>query len=446
MNTNSLSELIPRLRDGRLSLFDYLEQLETRFNLREPEVLAFLPEADRFRRLRREAESLLARYPDPSNRPPLFGVPVGVKDIFHVQGFVTRAGSRLPLEELQGEEAASVTALKEAGALVIGKTVTTEFAYFAPGPTRHPLSATLGEDYTPGGSSSGSAAAVAANLCPLALGTQTIGSIIRPAAFCGVVGFKPSLGRVPTSGVIPLSPSLDHVGFFIPTVAGATLVAPFLCAGWQPANYLALPTPHSSLATRHSPLILGIPEGPYLQRASAEGLAHFRATCEHLVRTGYQVVAVPAMPDFADIVERHNLLVAADAAQVHERWFAEFEELYHERTADLIRRGQKVIADDLETARAGRFWLRQQLTGLMDEHGIDLWLSPAAPGPAPQGLGRTGDPVMNLPWTHAGLPTINVPSGASRKGLPLGLQISARFGADEHLLGAALGIAAALRK
>jgi Asp-tRNA(Asn)/Glu-tRNA(Gln) amidotransferase A subunit family amidase len=315
----------------------------------------------------------------------------------------------------------------------MGKTVTTEFAYFAPGPTRHPLSATLAEDYTPGGSSSGSAAAVAAGLCPLALGTQTIGSIIRPAAFCGVAGFKPSLGRVPTAGVIPLSPSVDHVGFFTRTVADAALVAPFLCANWLPPN-------HSPLSTPHSPLILGIPEGPYLERASAEGLAHFHTTCDRLRQAGYTLRSVPAMPDFAEIVERHNRLVAADAAQVHEQWFAEFGELYHSRTADLIREGQKVTVDDLEAARDGRFWLRQQLTDLMDEHDIDLWLSPAAPGPAPKGLDKTGDPVMNLPWTHAGLPAVTIPSGSSSNSLPLGLQITGRFGADEYLLDVAGGI------
>jgi Asp-tRNA(Asn)/Glu-tRNA(Gln) amidotransferase A subunit family amidase len=435
MNRQSLSELAARLRDGHLSLFDYLDILEAQINGREPKVLAFVPEADRFDRLRQEAANLLAQYPDPATRPPLFGVPVGVKDIFHVDGFPTRAGSRLPAAVLAGEEATSVSALRSAGALILGKTVTTEFAYFAPGPTRHPMSATLGEDYTPGGSSSGSAAAVAAGFCPLALGTQTIGSVIRPAAFCGIVGFKPSLGRVPTTGVIPLSPSVDHVGFFTLTVADAALVAPLLCADWQP---------YSPLTTHHSPLILGIPEGPYLEWVSAEGLAHFRATCERLAGVGYAVRPVPAMPDFADIVERHNRLVAADAAQVHQQWFAEFGELYHKRTADLIRRGQVVAADDLETARDGRFWLRQQLTDLMDEHSIDFWLSPAAPGPAPKGLDKTGDPVMNLPWTHAGVPAITIPSGTSDNGLPLGLQVVGHFAADEYLLDAAQGIEAVL--
>ena len=206
-----------------------IDQLEDHFNKREPEVLAFLPEAGRFDRLRREARQLLDRYPQPDQRPLLFGVFIGVKDIFRVDGFPTRAGSRLPPDLFAGEEAESVTRLRQAGALILGKTVSTEFAYFAPGPTRNPHHL----QHTPGGSSSGSAAAVAAGLCPVALGTQTIGSIIRPAAFCGVVGYKPSYDRISRSGVIPLSPSLDHVGLFAADVEDVKRCAQLLIGEWE---------------------------------------------------------------------------------------------------------------------------------------------------------------------------------------------------------------------
>jgi len=212
------------------ALLSSLDQLEARFGARESSVLAFVPEEARFERLRREARILLDRYPQPESRPPLFGVCVGVKDIFHVDGFITRAGSRLPPEILQGAEAESVTQLKAAGALIVGKTVTTEFAYFAPGPTRNPHNA----EHTPGGSSSGSAAAVAAGLCSIALGTQTIGSTGRPASFCGVAGYKPSRERISRAGVIPLSPSLDHVGVFAANAADVTQVARLLCRDWRP--------------------------------------------------------------------------------------------------------------------------------------------------------------------------------------------------------------------
>jgi Asp-tRNA(Asn)/Glu-tRNA(Gln) amidotransferase A subunit family amidase len=347
----------------------------------------------------------------------LFGVPVGIKDVFHTAGWMTRAGSRLPVEVLQGPEAESVALLRQAGALVLGKTVSTEFAYFAPGPTRNPHH----PDYTPGGSSSGSAAAVAAGLCPLALGTQTIGSIIRPASFCGVVGYKPTRDRVSTSGVIPLAPSLDHVGLFTSDVAGARLAASLLCHDWQTGRPTRKP-------------VLGTPEGPYLSHASDEGLAHFRATCRRLAEAGFEVKSINAMPDFADICARHRLIVAAEAARVHVEWFPPFGDIYHPTTAQLIINGRAVADEALEQARRGRVKLRTELLHLMDVNDVDLWLSPAATGPAPKSLDSTGDPVMNLPWTHSGLPALNLPSGRSAEGLPLGLQVTARWYADELLL------------
>src|SRR5829696_7702500 len=211
------NQLIEALRSNELTLPEYLSQVEAQFTGREPAILALLPEENRFARLKTEADTLALGYPDLVNRPPLFGAFVGVKDIFHVEGFTTQAGSALPSELFQGEEAESVTRLKDAGALIFGKTVTTEFAYFSAGPTRNPHNVA----HTPGGSSSGSAAAVAAGFCQLALGTQTIGSIIRPASFCGVVGLKPTYERISRAGVIPLSPSLDHIGFFTPDIETA---------------------------------------------------------------------------------------------------------------------------------------------------------------------------------------------------------------------------------
>src|SRR5258706_4039005 len=201
-------QLIESLRTGELTLPECPWQADTRITEREPSVLSFIPEEERFVRLHKEADALLFTYPDIVNRPPLYGMLAGVKDIFHVDGFTTQAGSHLPFEIFQGNEAESVTKLKNAGALILGKTVTTEFAYFSPGPTRNPHHS----EHTPGGSSSGSAAAVAAGFCQLALGTQTIGSIIRPAAFCGVVGVKPTYERISRACVIPLSPMLELLG------------------------------------------------------------------------------------------------------------------------------------------------------------------------------------------------------------------------------------------
>jgi Asp-tRNA(Asn)/Glu-tRNA(Gln) amidotransferase A subunit family amidase len=412
-----LLSLANALRSGQLSIAAYLDGLEERFSEREGTVQAFLPEEKRFERLRREAAALEERYPQPLRRPPLFGLPVGVKDIFHVDGFVTRAGSKLPVAALQGREAGSVKLLKEAGALIMGKTVTTEFAYFGPGPTRNPNKLA----HTPGGSSSGSAAAVAAGFCPVATGTQTIGSIIRPAAYCGVVGYKPSYDRISRSGVVPLSPSLDHVGLFATDVAGVELVAGVLCPDWQIAVHNRAP-------------VLGIPTGPYLEKASSEALEHFSATCDRLVGAGYRLRSVDAMQDYEEIFARHQLIVSAEAAQIHAQWYEDYSELYHPKTSELILRGSEISVTALVEALEGRQQLRRELTALMDEYELDLWIAPAAPGPAPEGIGYTGDPVMNLPWTHAGLPAVALPAGKNNFGLPMGVQVMGRWYADEAML------------
>ena len=417
MVNESLRTIATHLRADTWPLLAYIEALEEAFQRREPEVLAFVPEPGRFTRLRQEAKQLLNQYPQPKVRPLLFGVPIGVKDIFHVAGFTTGAGTAVPTHLFQGDEADSVRRLKAAGALILGKTVTTEFAYFAPGPTRNPYHLA----HTPGGSSSGSAAAVAAGLSPLTLGTQTIGSINRPATFCGVVGYKPTYNRINKENVLPLAPSVDHVGLFVPTVADVSVGASLLCLDWQ------------TISASQSP-ILGIPEGPYLERAEMVGLNHLRTVAARLRAKGFIVKSIPALLDFEAIYQRHNLIVAAEAAQVHGTWFAQYASHYHYKTVELIERGQGVAQDTLEEALHGRTQLREQLTALMAEYDFDLWLSPPAPGVAPKGLDSTGDPVMNLPWTHAGLPTLTIPAGFDQNGLPLGVQLTGGWYGDEKML------------
>jgi Asp-tRNA(Asn)/Glu-tRNA(Gln) amidotransferase A subunit family amidase len=410
--------LIEELRSGAQTLPEFLAQVEALLIEHEPFILAFLPEEDRFQRLRREADELVLLYPDLIKRPLLFGALVGVKDIFHVEGFTTQAGSRLPSDLIQGAEAKSVTRLREAGALIFGKTVTTEFAYFSPGPTRNPHH----PEHTPGGSSSGSAAAVAAGFCHLALGTQTIGSIIRPASFCGVVGLKPNYDRISREGVIPLSPSLDHVGFFVPDVESAIDAARVLYRDWdEPVQPLKRPR-------------LGIPEGPYLQSVSPEGLAHFEKVCQLLENAEYELQPIQVMSDFAEIKARHDAIMSAEAAQVHADWFREYESVYSTKLAELIRRGQQITNDQLQSALSARDTFRADIRRIFLDHNIDLWICPSTVGPAPRGLTSTGDPVMNLPWTQVGLPAINLPAGKNQDNLPLGLQMVANWYKDESLL------------
>src|SRR5258706_7512203 len=196
ISPNPMAETATVLRSGQLDLLAYIDDICNRIDAADAHIHALSPDPERRVRLIAGAKSLEARFPDPASRPPLYGIPLGIKDIFHVDGFLTRAGSRLPSELFSGSEADCVRALRSAGALILGKTVSTEFAYFEPGPTRNPHNL----QHTPGGSSSGSAAAVAAGFFSFWLGTQTIGSTIRPAAFCGIVGFKPTYKRISTKG------------------------------------------------------------------------------------------------------------------------------------------------------------------------------------------------------------------------------------------------------
>ncbi|GAC1378913.1 MAG: amidase [Ktedonobacteraceae bacterium] len=415
--TAPLAATAVALRNGEIELLAYISEVCKRIDATDQFIHALLPEPQRQTRLLAEAEALQKRFPDVKSRPPLYGILLGVKDLLRVNGFSTRAGSQLPEELFEGAEAGCVTLLRNAGALLAGKTISTEFAYYEPGPTRNPHNL----QHTPGGSSSGSAAAVAAGFCPLALGTQTSGSIIRPAAFCGIVGFKPTYGRISTNGLIPCAPSLDTVGFFTQDVAGVELIAPLLCKNWQPIEAGALP-------------VLGVPDGPYLAQASLEALAVFEGQLLQLEDAGYTVRRVPILSEIEVIHARHMLIVFAEMAHVHAKWFAQYEHLYRPRTVKAIRAGQEVSTEDLATARAGRVTLRIDLEAAMAQYHIDLWISPATLDTAPEGITTTGNPAMNIPWTYAGMPAITLPIGHAGNGLPLGLQIVGAAMADEKLV------------
>ncbi len=418
INDAPLAAMLDGMQHRQHSLSLFLEQMCNRIDTYDPHVRAFLPEINRLNRLRDEAVNLRAQAPARKRYPPLYGALVGVKDIFRVDGFVTQAGSQLPSELFAGEEAVCVQRLRQAGALIAGKTVTTEFAYFEPGPTRNPYNVA----HTPGGSSSGSAAAVAAGMCNLALGTQTIGSVIRPAAYCGVVGFKPSFDRIPTQGLLYFSRSIDHVGLFTQDLAGMEAAAAVLCDDWQ------------AVKEPDGPPVLGVPDGLYLDQTEPQALEIFEEFLLMLQVAGCTVKRVAALADIAEMNVQHRRLVFGEFAREHAAWFAEYESLYRPRTAEAIRTGQTVSDDELDELRGLSLARRAALAEQMSAERIDLWITPAATGPAPQGLDATGDPNMNLPWTHTGMPALTLPAGRARNGLPLGMQLVAPFGADEQLI------------
>jgi Asp-tRNA(Asn)/Glu-tRNA(Gln) amidotransferase A subunit family amidase len=417
----SLSEVSNLLKSGHLDLLDFIYDLCSRIEKIEPKVLSLLYEQDRRERLKSRAVQLYTSYPVIYDRPLFFGIPLGVKDIFRADGFETHCGSKLPAELFEGKEASCVTKLKNAGAIILGKTVTTEFAYFEPGPTKNPNNI----NYTPGGSSSGSAAAVAAGLTPFAFGTQTIGSIIRPAAYCGVIGFKPSYGRIATDGVIPFSPSADHIGFFTQDIDGCIMAASLLCENWNSSLMKGNPK---------RPITIGIPEGNYLSQASKEIVSAFKMQIKTLEEKGFIIKRIKTFDDIEEINRIHRLMVAAEMAEVHKEWFEQYENLYRPHTKQIILEGKKISKGELNSAIAGRILLRNEMETLRNESGIDLWVSPATLTSPPEGLASTGSPLMNLPWTYTGVPAITVPFGKTKNNLPIGLQFSGSFGEDENFL------------
>ncbi len=400
-----------------------LESLDSR----DREVRAFVTEPDRVHRVSSEYDALEMLQRESRHSLPLAGVLVGVKDIIGVDGLETRAGSALPASLFAGPEATAVTRLRAAGALIAGKTVTTEFAFSEPGPTRNPRDL----EHTPGGSSSGSAAAVAADLVRLALGTQTVDSIVTPAAYCGVVGFKPSFGRAPIDGVVPFSPSMDHVGLLANDVAMARMAASVLIDDWH------VPIPQTTA-------VLGLPSDEYLANTEPGALAEFRSTVQGLAGSGLPTVQTEEPAHIDIVVSRHRALNAAEFARVHQKWFARYGDLYRPGTRAFLAEGESQGDEAITRGRQSGAELRGRLEDTMDGEGITAWISPGATGPAPHGLDYIGDPVMSVPWTHAHLPVVAMPTGSAGNGLPVGIQLVGRYLQDEALLAVALIVESAL--
>ncbi|OFX28488.1 MAG: hypothetical protein A2033_13060 [Bacteroidetes bacterium GWA2_31_9] len=409
----SLSEDIKNIKNNTTDIYNIINKVCKNIEEADPIVKAFENEVEDSKKIRLLNDAYYS-----SKNDELHGVIVGVKDIFRVDGFPTKAGSSLPPELFEGQEASSVTKLKKAGALIAGKTVTTEFAYFEPGQTRNPVNI----NHTPGGSSSGSAAAVAAGFCHVALGTQTIGSISRPASFCGIIGYKPSYGRISTDGVIPFSPSADHVGFFTQDIEGIGIIANVLCDNWN-----------KNIKTSKLP-VLGVPDGNYMYRADNTVLENFEFNIQKLQDKGFIIKRIKTFENIEDINRIHKLMVSAEIAEVHKNWFKKHRKLYRFHTKEIIEYGQKIDKSDVKKAIKGQLELRKKLQNLMSKQKFDLWISPSTLTEAPIGIETTGNPFMNLPWTYSGLPTITIPSEKTTNQLPLGLQFTGFFNEDEKML------------
>jgi len=418
----SAGEAAARLARREIRAEDLVRACLDRIAEREPEVHAFAA-------LDADAALAQARALDAGPiRGLLHGLPIGVKDLFDTAELPTTYGSAIFAGHRPALDAAAVALCREAGAMVVGKTVSTEFAYFTPGPTCNPHAL----DHTPGGSSSGSAAAVADHMLPLALGSQTAGSIIRPAAFCGVVGYKASLGRVPKGGVLALSDTLDALGGFGRSVADAALLGAVLTGD---ARLAALPddmpAPRIGLAPTPEGGLIDADTHRALDRACAVLAPHAAAIRE---------VSWPA--DLPDLVALQKAVMAFEMAHALSALRLRHRERIGERLCTLFDEGMAISGEHHAANLARTHAARRRIDTLFER--FDVLLAPSAIGEAPAGLDATGDPLFCRGWTLLGLPCVHLPFATGSHGLPIGLQLVGRNGHDHRLLAAARGIHARL--
>jgi Asp-tRNA(Asn)/Glu-tRNA(Gln) amidotransferase A subunit family amidase len=360
----------------------------------------------------------------------LHGVPVGIKDIIDTADMPTENGTVLHKGRAPHEDATVVASLRAAGAVILGKTVTTECAYFAPGKTRNPHN----PKHTPGGSSSGSAAAVAAHMVPLALGSQTNGSTVRPAAFCGVYGFKPTHGLIPRHGMLALSRTLDHVGLFARTIEDIALLAEQL-TGYDERDHNTRPRariPFGAIAAEEPPLppMIAFVKTPLWNRVEDETK---QALAELVGELGDRVEEVELFPLAAEAWDWHRTIMEAEMAANLEREWQRGREQLSDTLRSLLERGREVSAVDYQRALS-RIPLMQETFEELFTQRYDAILTPAAAGTAPVGLSSTGDPSFCTLWTLCGLPAISLPLMQGKNGLPLGVQLVGRRGYDARLL------------
>ncbi len=419
-------EMRARIARGEVKAAEVAEAFLAAIAAREAEIRAFAWHDAAF--VRQQAAALDAHRAAGRPLGRLHGLPVALKDVIDTARIPTECGTALEAGRLPSKDAWIVARLKAEGAVILGKTVTAELAFLHPGPTRNPANPA----HTPGGSSSGSAAAVAAGMAPLAVGTQTGGSVIRPAAFCGCVGFKPSFGAIPRTGILQQSATLDTVGVFARDVEDAALLAECLF-GHDPADPATAPAPAPRLgdiagsAAPVTPMFAFVAL-PGFAEAGADTRDAFAELAGHLGQQCFEAPLPRAYDDAAALRQRINYAEMAHAYHRHDRPDAA---LSPELRAALDE-GRGIGAKDYLAALD---WQRVFRAGIDEILGrADAILCPAAPGPAPAGLGSTGSAVFNGLWTMTGHPAVTLPLLEAANGLPIGVQLVGRRGEDGRLL------------
>ena len=417
-----LHEAASRIRSSRMKCAAYMDSLLSRIDALEPKVQAW-QWLDRER-----ARALAARVDEKDSHwraaHPLHGLPVGVKDIFYTAGIPTEMGSPLYTGFVPAEDAELVRRLDSAGGILLGKTVTTEAAFMVPAKTRNPWN----PEHTPGGSSSGSAAAVAAGFVPAALGTQTNGSVIRPAAFCGVVGYKPSQGMLSARGMLPFAPALDQPGVFARSVADAAFLASCLTA------HRSAITPDVNVL--RSPPRLAAVRSPVWYLAQPEQRAQFDADIARLRKAGAGIDIIEIPGEFDAALRVHRTIMLYEGARVSRKVRAQHRAGLSDYLNAALDEGEGIADTDYREAMKARTQLQHALAHFFDR-GYSAIITPPAAGEAPASLETTGDPRFCTIWTLTGAPAITIPTGKGKNGLPLGLQLIGAAEEENYLLATA---------
>ena len=428
----TVSQASALIADRSLSPVALMEALLARADALESDLRVWVtldPDAalDDARRSERELES-------GKTRGPLHGIPIAIKDIYNTKGVLTTSCSPIYADYVPDHDAHSVALLRKAGAVIMGKAVTTQFASGDPSPTRNPWNT----EHTPGGSSSGSAAGVAARIFPVAMGSQTGGSILRPASYNGVVGLKPTYGRVSKHGVFPLAWSLDTLGPIARSVEDTAIVLDAL-AGHDPKDPSSSTRPVGSYRRAAvedaRPPRIGYVSQFFDDNCDDDTRAHTRAALERLAESGTDVVDFATDADFEELRTAHSIIMAVEAAGIHEADFSVRPDDFGPRIRASIERGHLTPAVAYIRAQRTREKIRRAI--LTDMADVDVLITPSTPEPAPSDLTTTGDMIFQSPWTTCGFPAITLPSGVAANGLPLGVQLVAAPFAEESLLSAA---------
>jgi len=425
------NEAAKRIKNRDLSPVELVESLLSQYDALEPGLSAWVY-LDREAVLA-DAQQKQEELEKGGSIGPLHGVPIGLKDIYYTAGIPTTACSKVYEGFVPEYDATTIGLLKGAGAIMMGKTVTTEFACMDPSPTKNPWNPA----HTPGGSSSGSAVAVATRMCPAALGSQTVGSVLRPASYNGVVGFKPTFGRVSRYGVIPVSWSLDHVGWMARSVEDIALLM----------QVMSVPDPQEPITARQpsDDFMTGLesPSAPriglirrfFYDNSDEETRQHTDGVVEQLSRAGASVEEIP-LPDSIDTaIADQRIIMAVEAAAFHQPMYERQSQDYQPMLREMLRRGLETDGPTYSRALERRQQFTAEMQALAEK--ADVLLTPSTPTPALADITNTGNTMFQGPWTSCGLPVITIPSGLAASGLPFGIQLAAAPFSEPKLLAVA---------